>query len=113
MEPPPAPIASIPVTGIMRGNSPTSDSVETIGAPFRISDRSVLVPPMSMVRRSGSSSILPRNRAAVTPDAGPESNVWTGKARASRAAMTPPLDLVMKSRDVGRRSRRYASISPR
>jgi hypothetical protein len=62
---------------------------------------SVLVPPMSMVSREGSSSIRPSSAAAVMPAAGPESSVWIGMRAASAAPITPPFDLVTSSRAAG------------
>lgn len=56
------------------------------------------VPPMSSVRIFSSPISRPVKAAPITPEAGPESNVSTGRAPAASSPMTPPLDLVEKIR---------------
>ena len=63
--------------------------------PSAISDTSKEVPPRSPVitfNRPAARAIAP---AAMTPAAGPESAVRTGKRRAVEVAITPPFDCTM------------------
>ncbi len=55
---------------------------------------SALVPPMSKVISRSKPAALPTNAAPITPAAGPESSVSTGRRPASAAGMMPPFDLV-------------------
>ena len=112
MEPPPAPMASMPVTGITTGKSPTSAAFDVMAWPSRSSEISVLVPPMSIVRMLRSPAARARYWTAVTPEAGPESSVCTGKRRASAAAMAPPLERVTNNCDPGSRPSTYRSTAP-
>ena len=62
------------------------------GWPFSIRHTSVLVPPTSKVTMSGTPALMARWAAPMTPAAGPEANVLTALAPASRGEATPPFD---------------------
>ena len=108
MDPPPAPIAETFTTGITSGKSPTVVRVVYSGSPERVSAMSLLVPPMSRVIRRWCGVPSAARAAATTPDAGPDSTVSIGRARAVRSATVPPLEVVMV---IGARSPRATSLS--
>jgi hypothetical protein len=56
-----------------------------------------VVPPMSNERMSGRSSVSPRYAEAITPAAGPDSTMKTGRVRATSELKTPPLDCITRS----------------
>ena len=51
---------------------------------------SVLVPPMSMVMMVPAPTRSAKCAPAMTPPAGPDSTVWTGRARADSRVIKPP-----------------------
>ena len=78
---------------MMTRKSPAKFSVEKRGSPSTTAT-SALVPPMSKVITRSWPACRATNDAPMTPAAGPESNVSTGRRPASDAVMTPPLDFV-------------------
>ena len=71
-----------------------------VGSPSRITDTSVDVPPMS----KASTRFNPVRRAImvvlVTPPAGPDRTVWTGRREAASALINPPSERTMCRRAV-------------
>ena len=70
-------------------------SVVYSGDPFRVTARSLEVPPMSRDTIRGSPAVSDTCAAATTPDAGPESSVSTGRRRAVAMLTVPPFDVAM------------------
>ena len=104
IEPPPAPISIISITGtrigspepfLKRSARATSNSRPTSGAPSSITHALAVVPPMSNESSFGS----PRSRAAWAaaraPAAGPDSTSRTGRRRARGGNAIPPDDCMM------------------
>ena len=60
--------------------------------PSAISATSKLVPPTSPVITSGNPAVWATCAAAITPAAGPDSAVFTGRRRAVSTDITPPFD---------------------
>jgi hypothetical protein len=52
---------------------------------------------MSKERMSGSPSVSPRYADAISPAAGPDSTMKTGRRAAASAPKTPPLDCITSS----------------
>ncbi len=90
----------------MAGNEPTSVEREIVGSPSRITETSVDVPPMS--KASTRFRLVRRAIMAVlvTPPAGPDRTVWTGRRDAASALIRPPSE-----RTICRRAVTPASIS--
>ena len=113
MEPPPAPTLRTSRVGTLAGKEPTSVEREMVGSPSRITDTSVDVPPMS----NASTRLNPVRRAMaavlVTPPAGPDSTVWTGRREAASALINPPSERTMCRRAVTPASFRRASMPDR
>ena len=104
IEPPPAPISIISMTGTRTGSPEpflnrsaraTSNSRATRGAPPSMTQAFAVVPPMSNDSRRES----PRSRAAwaaaSAPAAGPDSTRRIGSRRASGGNAIPPDDCMM------------------
>ena len=98
MDPPPAPIVVISIIGV-RIVMPKSTDVSGPSAerPSAISDTSKLVPPMSPVTTFPKPALLAMCPAAMTPAAGPDRAVRTGRRHATSTSMTPPLDCTTRS----------------
>src|ERR1044071_7464746 len=62
------------------------------GRPASTSDTSVLVPPTSKLIRSGKPAAAPIAAAPITPAAGPDTQVRTGKRDAVSTDISPPLE---------------------
>jgi hypothetical protein len=92
MEPPPAPMVSIWIIG-ERITMPNSMAVcaASAASPFATSDTSNDVPPMSPVIAFGKPAARAMAAQAITPAAGPESAVRTGRSLAVWRDITPPL----------------------
>ncbi len=58
---------------------------------------SLLVPPMSKVMMRGVPVAAASRLAAMTPEAGPDSSVSTGRVRAVARLSEPPLEAVMNT----------------
>ena len=93
-EPPPAPMAVTPTTGIITGMPPICSAVLERGRPSSTTAMSALVPPTSSVITFGRPACVATYAAPITPDAGPESKVVTVCARAAVTGMMPPFDFV-------------------
>ena len=78
-----------------------------------MSDTSKDVPPRSAVMMSGAPALAPMAAAAMTPAAGPESAVRTGRRRAVRADMMPPFDCTMSNGFVEPRAASALSMASR
>jgi hypothetical protein len=93
IDPPPAPIVVISIIGV-RTTRPKSIAVCAASAvcPSAISETSKLVPPTSPVTTFGNPADVAMCAAAITPAAGPDSAVRTGRAFAISTVITPPLD---------------------
>src|SRR5205085_117312 len=72
-------------------------SFVTDGWPSWISPTLAVVPPMSKERMSGRSIVLPRYAAAITPAAGPDPTMNTGRRAAACELKTPPLGCITSS----------------
>ena len=93
IDPPPAPIVVISIIGV-RMTRPKSMVVCAASAvsPSTTSDTSKEVPPRSPVMTSGKPAAFAMAAAAITPAAGPDRAVRTGRRRAVAVDMTPPFD---------------------
>ena len=89
------------------------------GRPLRMRLMSVLVPPMSMVTMVSAPTRSAKCAPAMTPPAGPDRTVWTGRARADSRVINPPeasITMIGLSRPTPRpvwRSRSRADSAPR
>ena len=79
----------------MSGRAPTWASVVKLGSPSWTTETSQLVPPISTVIKSPRPTARAALSAATTPDAGPDSTVSIGRARAVSTLTVPPFDAVM------------------
>jgi len=90
IDPPPAPTLRTSSVGTLAGKYPTSVDREIVGSPSRMTETSVEVPPIS----KASNFLKPVRRAIitveVTPPAGPERTVCTGRSEAAVALISPP-----------------------
>ena len=62
------------------------------GRPASTNDTSVLVPPTSKVTRSAKPASAPIAAAPMTPAAGPDTQVRTGKRDAVSIVRSPPFE---------------------
>ena len=94
IEPPPAPMVCTSSDGNRTVNPPTSRSAAGAGAPPRIRQTSVDVPPMSKVTASANPLAAAAAAPARTPPAGPDSSSEAGSSAASAAGSSPPADVM-------------------
>ena len=76
-----------------RRRSPSSRTVVRPGSGPTLA----VVPPMSKDRMSGRPSVSPRWAEAITPAAGPDSTMNTGRTAAASEPKMPPLDCITSS----------------
>ena len=79
---------------------PTSVEREIVASPSMITDTSVEVPPMSKASSFGKPERRDSIMVLVTPPAGPDSTVWTGRSEAADALIRPPSERTICSRAV-------------
>ena len=79
------------------GNPPITVRVANCGSPSAETAMSPLVPPMSKVMMRGVPVAAASRLAAITPEAGPDSRVSTGRARAVARLSVPPFEAVMNT----------------
>ena len=101
IEPPPAPMDDTSTAGMKTGKSPTVFSVD-VGGPRRLTTAiSALVPPMSRRDQLVVADHAAEKAAPMTPDAGAgQQRLDRPARRRPRRLMTPPFDLVEKTRQV-------------
>ena len=90
MDPPPAPMALMSITGRRIGTVSSRACRVRIGFPSRIRLMSVEVPPISIVTMSRMPASPATWALPTTPPAGPDSTVWTGFSRAESRVIRPP-----------------------
>ena len=103
MEPPPAPISIISVTGIRTGRPlplmnrsarAISNAREVRGSPCSMRHTFAVVPPMS----NDSAWAHPRDRATpaarIAPPLGPDSTSRTGNSSAAASVVMPPPEVI-------------------
>jgi hypothetical protein len=113
IDPPPAPTLRTSSVGALAGKAPTSVEREIVGMPSTITETSVDVPPMSKAISFGRPDLRAIITVEVTPPAGPESTVWTGRSEAAAALISPPSDRTICSRAFTPSSRSRLSIRDR
>ena len=79
---------------------PTSVEREMVASPSKITETSVELPPMSKARSLEKPERRDSIMVLVTPPAGPESTVYTGRSEAAAALISPPSERTMWSRAV-------------
>jgi hypothetical protein len=95
-EPPPAPIAEMSRIGRLVPKGPIRARDWVIGSPWKITELSKLVPPISAVIKFASPTVRPRKPELTIPPAGPETASVIGRVRASSADIEPPFDCITK-----------------
>ncbi len=117
IEPPPAPIDTISMTGMRIGRPlplrkrymrATSKEREICGRRSSISVIFAVVPPISKESAFAMPFSAAMLRARITPPAGPDSTRRMGKAMAVSTVVTPPPDIISSS---GQKTPRRASPS--
>ena len=113
MLPPPAPMVAMSSIGSCTGQAPSCPARVKVGVRWLTRDTSVLVPPMSKDMLSSTPVFPDTSMADMTPAAGPDSAVYTGRRVAVSAPITPPLEVIMSngaSTPSSRRSRSRFSM---
>src|SRR5215208_6191859 len=96
MEPPPAPTLWTSTAGDLNWKYPSCMSRRTSVSPFRQSETSVEVLPMSKVRMSGTPISRARYAEPVTPPEGPDRAIWIGLSATASVLIAPPSDRTME-----------------
>ena len=92
-DPPPAPTVMMSTAGNMIGwPHSTSQAWVVRTSPSRVTETSVLVPPMSNPMTFGKPAMDPNSRAAIAPAEGPELAVLTGTSVVASTPIRPPAD---------------------
>ena len=82
--------------GHLMGTPATTDSVVICRAPATTGATSVLVPPISKVRKSWYPLASATKAAPTTPPAGPERRQEEARRAASSSSVTPPDDCMTR-----------------
>ena len=97
MLPPPQPMVAMSSMGNCMGQVPSRPDRLRVGLPFRISETSVLVPPMSKEIEFLTPVFSAICSVAITPAAGPDKAVCTGCRIAMSAPIMPPFDFMIEN----------------
>ena len=109
IDPPPAPISIISITGALIGRPEplvkrctraASSRGEISARPPSIMQAFAVVPPMSKDSTSSSPAALPNSAVAMPPPAGPLSSRRIGKSRAVSKDTSPPAECISRSAPV-------------